>query len=497
MRRIIFLFIIFTSLAFPQSLKNYYSLIDKSDNLIYDFQFGEATDLLYQAIQLNPERPEAYQLFSKVYLWFYLGSKDALDKEHFENYSDSVVKKCKSILEVNDRDKKILYELGNAYKFKAMMSAAVANSLDAFWATKNAVGYYEDVLDIDSTFYSAYGGIGIFEYALSFVPAFFTWALTITGLSANENNGFEYVAKAYKFGKQDKIEFQFHYAKLYDEYLTEYEKSIKLLDPLIKQFPNNSLFLYQRAIEFIKSKNLLKAEQDLKSIIKDSHPKFAQTLSFSKFLLGDVYFRQNKYELALGFYKQFLKSTQTIDYTGIASLRAAICNHFLGDSLEFRKYAILASNGNQDIEEDDYAKDFSINLLADGFSRDREIQIDIENTFLAGNYKKVVEKVNSVIDSIEVAEVTALLLNYKTSSLIELRKLKEAKQIANELRNYELQNSFWIKPMAFVNLAKINMIEKNYPAVKQYILAASEFNNYSRKNLIKSYINKIKNDLKN
>ena len=95
MRRIIFLLIIFTSLAFPQSLKNYYSLIDKSDNLIYDFQFGEATDLLYQAIQLNPERPEAYQLFSKVYLWFYLGSKDALDKEHFENYSDSVVKKCK------------------------------------------------------------------------------------------------------------------------------------------------------------------------------------------------------------------------------------------------------------------------------------------------------------------------------------------------------------------------------------------------------------------
>ncbi|MCB0744055.1 MAG: hypothetical protein KDC67_09135, partial [Ignavibacteriae bacterium] len=232
-------------------------------------------------------------------------------------------------------------------------------------------------------------------------------------------------------------------------------------------------------------------------IIKDSHPKFAQTLSFSKFLLGDVYFRQNKYELALGFYKQFLKSTQTIDYTGIASLRAAICNHFLFFFLEFRKYAILASNGNQDIEEDDYAKDFSINLLADGFSKDREIQIDIENTFLAGNYKKVVEKVNSVIDSIEVAEVTALLLNYKTSSLIELRKLKEAKQIANELRNYELQNSFWIKPMAFVNLAKINMIEKNYPAVKQYILAASEFNNYSRKNLIKSYINKIKNDSKN
>ena len=157
---------------------------------------------------------------------------------------------------------------------------------------------------------------------------------------------------------------------------------------------------------------------------------------------------------------------------------------------------VLASNGNQDIEEDSYAKDLSLRFLENGLSKDWENQIKIENYYLSGNNKKVIDSVNEIIDSVIDQEVKSLLLNFKSSSLIEQNNFKEAKSIANNLKKYDLQSSFWIKPMAYVNLAKISLAEKNYAAVKQYIKAASDINNYRRKNLIKSYINNIKLSIK-
>ncbi|MBK7979985.1 MAG: tetratricopeptide repeat protein [Ignavibacteriae bacterium] len=489
------IFFLFATLTYGQSLKNYQNLVDRSDNLIFNYEFDKALDLLNSAIENHRERPEAFLILSKIYLWYYLGSSNPSDLKLFNDYSDSVVAKCGNIID-DKKDINILYLLGNIYKYKAMMSAANSNSLDAFWATKTSVGYYEDVLDIDSTYYSAQGGIGIFEYALTFVPSFFSWALTFTGLSANDNSGFEHVKQAYQKGKKDKIEMQFHLSKLYDEYLADYRKSINLLDELIEDFPKNNILVYQRAIEYIKSENLNKAKIDLENVIKNGHPKFAQTISYSKFLLGDVYFRQNNFEKALDYYQQFLQTSKTIDYTGIASLRAAICNHFLDNTNEYRKYMVLASNGNQDIEEDSYAKDLSLRFLENGLSKDWENQIKIENYYLSGNNKKVIDSVNEIIDSVKDQEVKSLLLNFKSSSLIEQNNFKEAKSIANNLKKYDLQSSFWIKPMAYVNLAKISLAEKNYAAVKQYIKAASDINNYRRKNLIKSYINNIKLSIK-
>ncbi|MBK8945727.1 MAG: hypothetical protein IPM32_10740 [Ignavibacteriae bacterium] len=487
--------LLFATLSFGQNLKNYQNLVERSDRLIYNYEFEKAIDLLNSAIEKKRERPEAFLILSKIYLWYYLGSSNSSDLKQFEKYSDSVITKCNEIID-EENDIHILYLLGNIYKYKAMMSAANANSLDAFWATKTSVGYYEDVLEIDSTYYSAQGGIGIFEYALTFVPSFFSWALTFTGLSANDNNGFELVKKAFYKGKKDKIELQFHLAKLYDEYLSDYKNAIILLNPLIKEFPKNNILVYQRAIENIKSKNLYKAKIDLEEILNNGHPKFSQTISFSKFLLGDVYFRQNNFEKALEYYHQFLQTTKTIDYTGIASLRAAICYHFLSNPNEYRKYTVLASNGNLDIEDDNYAKELSLKFLEKGISKEWEFQIKIENLFLSGNDKKVIESVNEIIDSVESNEIKSLLLTYKSSSLIEMNKFSEAKEISNKLKNYDLQSSFWIKPMAYVNLAKISMSEKKFAAAKQYIRAVSEIDNYRRKNQIKSYINKIKIELK-
>jgi len=478
-------------LSFSQNLNSYHNLIKLADDLAYNFQFDSANVIINKAIKLDSKRPEAFQLLSKIYLWYSLGNKDENNLESFFAYSDSTIVKSDLLLDELGDDKNIIYILGNIYKYRAMVYGTNGNTLDAFWSTKKAVSFYEDVIAADSNYFSAYGGIGIFEYALSYVPALFDWALTISGLSADKQNGYDLIEKAYKKGVQDKKEYQFHLAKLLDEHYAEYQSAIKLIKDLVNKHPQNSLFHYQLAIEYMKLKDLRSAEEELNLVLEINHPKFTQTNSFSYFLKGDIYFRNNKWDQALDYYLKFLQSTETIDYAGIASLRSAYCYFFFGNENEFKKYLLLASNGNHDIEDDSYANKISDIILEDGMNGECKLLIEIENSFLREDVEQTLE-LTTKIDSLTNADLKAEAYVYLTTSLINLNKLDEAKLAAENSKKIIVENSFWTKPMSLYNLAFINFKQKNYEVSKELLLAAEDINDFRKKHLIQSYINNLK-----
>ncbi len=199
--------------------------------------------------------------------------------------------------------------------------------------------------------------------------------------------------------------------------MADYTNSIRILNSLITNYPNNTLFRYQAAIEYIKTHKLNKALKELEIVLKINHPKFSQTNSFSNFLLGDIYFRKKEYKNALEYYLAFLTTTKTIDYTGIASLRTAYCYYFLDNIKEFRRYAIIASNGNLDLEDDKFAKEMSLNILGNGFSDEHKILIEVENSYLSGDYSEGLQLINNNLDSLKVDHILAQLKYYKSSIL--------------------------------------------------------------------------------
>ncbi len=495
MIKIIALFVVFSFvLTFAQDQNSYEKKINIADNLAYNFQFDSSQTIISQSISLASHRPEAFQLLSKIYLWYSLGSKDEENVKAFFSYSDSAIYKCDKLLDENSEDKNILYILGNIYKYRAMVYGSKGNTLDAFWATKKSVSFFEDVIELDSNFFSAYGGIGIFEYALSYVPALFDWALTISGLSADKNNGYKLIEKAYEKGKQDRIEYQFHLAKLTDEYYADYPASIKLLKELIKKYPNNSLFHYQLAIEYIKNRNLNKAEIELDKVLELNHPKFIQTNSFSYFLKGDISFRKSNWERALEYYQKFIQSTESIDYTGIASLRSAYCYYFLENENKFKKYLLLSSNGNNDLEDDNYANEMSELILKKGMDEERKFVIELENASLRGDNNFAIQNSDS-ISKIESKDLRAEALFYLSNALINKNKFEEAKKAANAAKAVKLTDSFWIKPFSLVNLALINYKTGKEETAKELLLIAENINEYRKKNLIQSLINNLKREL--
>jgi hypothetical protein len=467
-----------------------------ADRLTYNFKFDSSEITLNKAIAYKPDRPEAYLIKSKIYLWYYLGRKDSSDYDLFKKYSDSTIAKFEELMEENSDQPDLLYLAGNIYKYRAMAFGSIGNTLDAFWSTKNAVSFYEDVIDIDSSYYSAFGGIGIFEYALSYVPALFNWALVLSGLTADKNNGFEYIELAAEKADKDKIEYKFHLSKLLDEHLAEYESALSILKELVRMFPENQLFHYQAAIQLIKLKKLDEALRYLENVQRISHPKFIQTYSFSNFLIGDIYFRKKEYKQALIHYKSFLTSTKTIDYTGIASLRSAFSHYFLGDDKEYTKYLMLASTGNLDIEEDNMARNVSLELLENGMSKSREFLINLENDFLAGNNDSLISISKSIIDSINNNDITSQIYIYRSSVFIEENLLQDAKNSLASLESLGSDLTGWVLPMKYFNLAKINYIENNYILVNKYLDLAESENDYYKQKEIQSYINGLRRKIK-
>jgi len=492
---ILFLYISIALQLFAEENPEYKKLITSGEKLAYNFEFDSCQSIVQTAIELVPESPEAFQLLSKIHLWYYLGSKDQSDFKLFFDYSDSALIRTNNLLEENEEDKFLLYILGNIYKYKAMAYGTKGNTLDAFWSTKKAVSYYEDVIELDTNFYSAYGGIGVFEYALSYVPALFNWALSLSGLSADQNNGFNFIKIASTNGVFDKTEYKFHLAKLYDEHLADYDQSLILIKELLKEYPNNTLFHYQAAIEYIKSRNLDKAIEELEIVMEFNHPKFIQTNSFSNFLMGDVYFRKNNFEKALEYYLKFLTTTQTIDYTGIASLRTAYCYYFLDNDMEFKRYAFLAANGNHDLEDDKFAFEMSLLVLEKGFSKDSNILFEIENSYLSGDDIKTLEIIEDSLDSLQNEDTKAQVLIYKSTILINMNKVEESRVILEEIDSLDIDASKWVEPMNLLNLAEISFRKNNFDLAYEYLDSAEDRNDYQKKNLIQSYINGLKSKL--
>ncbi len=496
MRRfIIFLCILVSVEFFAQDNNKYNKLISLSENLAYNFDFDSSLSVIQRAKLLVPQRPEAFLLEAQIHLWFYLGSKSKSDYNLFFDLSDSILVKTEKLILNSEKKKELLYYLGNVYKFRAIAYGTAGNTLDAFWSTKNAVSLYEEVVEIDSSFYSAYGGIGIFEYALSYVPALFNWALTLSGLTADQKNGFNFIEKAAKLGKKDRTEYNFHLAKLYDEHYADYKKSLAILKDLLNTYKGNILFRYQSAIANIKSRNLDKAIKELVIVLDVNHPKFTQTNSFSNFLKGDIYFRKGNYKEALNYYLTFLTTTNIIDYTGIASLRTAYCYHFLDNEAEFKRYLFLAANGNHDLEDDSYANEMSIRLLENGLDEYKKFLINIENGYLAGEDIQIIDSINIYIDSLVSDDNKAEISYYKSSALINLNKIKKAKSILEQTDTLNFEEAPWVKPLLKYNLAQIYYKENNFISALKLLEEAEDENDYQKKNLIQSYINGLRKKL--
>ncbi|MBI9071643.1 MAG: DUF3808 domain-containing protein [Melioribacteraceae bacterium] len=471
------------------------SLLLAGLNFSYSFELEKAADSFNSFITKNSKDPRGYHYLSNLHLWKYMGSKNELEYNHFMRLSDKALYLAEIELDENDESIEANYILGQIKSLRAVAFSTNNKALDAFWASKSSIGYFEDVLSINQNYYDAYLGLGMFSYALSFVPGVFNWALVLTGISGDKEEGLEYLTIAYEKGDKAKTEAAFHLGKIYTEYIADYKRAEGYLLPLTKKYQKNIMFLYQYAILKIRQRELSEAEKVLDKIIELNIPSFQQITAFCYFLKGDINYKLNDFEKALVNYEQFIMHATQVDYTGIANYRMAICSGMLGDKLNFQRHLVLAKSGNLDLPEDEYASEKSNELFDSGINEEIKIILKGSNLVESGKYDgaiKFFEENTNKISSNKQLGIRELKL---AESYFEIGDFNKAIKFGKKALSREFEKEEWVYPFSAFTIAEAYLIQKNIPEAKKYLKIAEKNNDFEHKVILESRINYLKKKL--
>ena len=132
----------------------------------FKFDFEKSEKIFNSLIEKYPDAPAGYHFKSIPYLWKYLDNKNDSDYVSFINLSDSTIKKANDLLESDSVDTFLYYILGSSYSYRAVAFTRQESYLDAVLATKKSFSYLNNTVLIDSTYYDAYMGLGLFNFMI-------------------------------------------------------------------------------------------------------------------------------------------------------------------------------------------------------------------------------------------------------------------------------------------------------------------------------------------
>jgi tetratricopeptide (TPR) repeat protein len=405
------------------------------------------------------------------------------------------IDKADQILDEDSDNENALYILGANYGFRAMASMKKYSYLDAVWSVKNSNKYLKKALERNPGNYDAYLGLGLFNYAISLVPGVFKWTLSLAGISGNKDEGIKYLKIAYKSGKYSKTEAAYYLSQIYTDSYLEYDEALKYLFPLIKKYPGNSLFRYSYSVILLKNREPKEAENLLSDIVEQNHPKFKQITSFSKFLLGDISFRYNKFSKAIEYYDNFLTTSQDIDYSGIAYYRTAICYEMMNNHFEATKYYLKAQNGNLDLPDDAYAKRKSVFYLDYPPSKPELQLIKASNSIEVGNYNSAIDSILKILPNLKTDRLKGEAFVYLSDAYFSIGKTNESISYAESALKLNINNEKWIKPFAYYFGARAYLKAEDVSKAKNYVKKAKKFSEFDYEEKLNAFLNALNTNL--
>jgi len=461
---------------------------------VYKFNFKKSEKIFNEVINVIPENPAGYHFKSIQYLWRYLDNKNDTDFVKFISLSDTVIEIVNDSFESNLSKAVINFVLGSTYSFRAMAFTRQENYLDAVWAAKKSFSYLNTAILIDSTFYDAYMGLGLFNFMIAQTPPALKWAMRITGISGDKDKGIKYLKLAANKGKFSKVDAQYYLSQILAEFYDDNKAAEKLLKDLNKTYPKNILFKYSLAVLYIKMKQLKNAENVLNKIILSKDTYFPQLIRYSKLSLGNIYYYRNEFEKAKSYYKSFIADSTEEYYRGIATLRLGLCYSFAGDNSDAEDYFALTDEGSLDIDDDRYAKYAGEKYLEKPPDLIR-LKIEfIKNLIESGSYKKAKDSLLFFEKYKTPGPVLAEINLLRSNASYYLDSLTQSYSYAlSVIGNNKAET--WMKPFAYYYAARVSLNLNYLSDVAMYIAEAREYSDYIYENKLTNLLNVLENKL--
>ena len=435
-------FFFFLIVALPLAANDQETIIEqlalKGIDLATNLHYKEADAVFEEIVKLEPENPRGYFLRSATYFWMY--SEDVKNEEvgnKFHDLSNQAVEVAEARLDENEDDIHAKFFLGGAYGSLGRYYAMTQSYLNAYWYGKKGLGYLEEVVETDSTYYDAYLGLGIYHYLADILPRFVKILSFLLGVDGDRELGIRELKIAADKGFYTKTEAMFFLGAIYTYREHEYEKAIEIFNDLLRRYPGNpgALLSLGRCYANMGECNL--AVNAFEQILKNKEGQSRLPRGSIYYQLGDVYFKKNDYIRAKDNYLLALASDSVEAgkrrwIYPRSQLKLATCYEILGDPDKSRYFL-------QQISEED----------------DERI------------YEEAQERLNDPLQDIDIRLIKAENLKDCNQSEEALAVLDEVKQIYSDKNEAEIHKK--LVNVAFQK-AEIYYEQKRYTeAIPQFM----------------------------
>jgi tetratricopeptide (TPR) repeat protein len=473
-----------SSFGHTQTNSNIKSKISIGQEALYNFNFKSADKTFYKIIKSNPENPAGYYYKSISYLWFYLDSKNEIDLVNFILLTDTVIEKAEAILKNDSSDIFTLYILGSAYANRTFAFTRDESYFDAVVAARKFHSCFNELLNKDSLYYDAYMGKGMFNFAISQAPQTWSWAINLAGMTGDIKIGLTNLEIASKKGKHSKIDAQFYLSQIYSEFLLKYQQAKSILNSLNFRFPQNLLFKFALANLQVKAYDLNSASRNYKTVFTSKDTNFTQLKNYAGLALGDILYSQGDYDAARGYYINFLEHSTDAHYKGITALKIGLSHLLEGDSLSAIMYFDKTNEGNEDVDDDDYARKKG-ELYLDQLPTSDELKlILIKNKIESGKFNAAIDSLEKFVEQTGSDTLRAEAILDLSDAYFYLGKYKKSLEYAVAVFNFD-DCELWVKPFACYYAARASNELKNLTDAEFFIGYASNFKNYFYENKLK------------
>lgn len=297
-----FIFLFCTFPAFGQDW------IGQSIDFTINAQFTDAESLLTQRMQNGD---------SSLAVYFYYASVLNSKMTHFENREEdqtfhsalqSVIDQATQQLEnpllQGEEKAEVLFYLGSSYGYLAFYQGQIGEWLSALKNGNKAVGWLEEAIEIDSTFWDAYLGLGTYKYWLS------TKIDWIPFIPDHRDEGIELIRKTIGHNAHAKYIAMHQLIYILLDF-GEFGQAEELAEEIIRAYPQSAFMRWAHSHVFMKKRDFPKAIASYKSLLKlidsdpDSNPNHKITCLGR---LADMYSRADSCEQALKIQAELLYS---------------------------------------------------------------------------------------------------------------------------------------------------------------------------------------------
>jgi len=286
---------ILTGAPFPADID---SLILHGIDLTYTSRFDSAMRCFQILINRYPDHPAGYFYQAATIQSKIMDFESTRWEDEFYALSDKALAAGQARIDSNDQDPWIYYYTGSVYAYIGLYQAKRGSLISGFKHAKKGIGLLKQTVEMDSTVYDAYMGIGNYGY---WSGKFYKYLKWLPWIHDERNKGVDLIERAMQCGKYS------YWIGVNNLAWIEYDRdnltrALELFEEGLDRYPESRFFLWGMADTYFKMKDYghsIPLYEKIVAQIQNAPYNNGYNDVVCRFKLVRAYYWSDNYEMAM------------------------------------------------------------------------------------------------------------------------------------------------------------------------------------------------------